>query len=81
MDGYDLYIADSWNNIVWKVNAKGIITRVAGNGKKASDGDGGPATKASLNAPIDLAILKASDGVYLLIGELEGARVRSVKIR
>jgi sugar lactone lactonase YvrE len=81
MDGYDLYIADSWNNIVWKVNAKGIITRVAGNGKKASDGDGGPATKASLNAPVDLAVLKSSDGVYLLIGELEGARVRSMKIR
>ena len=81
MDERDLYIADSWNNVIWKVDAKGVITRVAGTGKKASDGDNGPATQASLNAPVDLAIHKGSDGVYLLIGELEGSRVRAMRIR
>jgi len=81
VDGKDLYVADSWNGVVWKVDSTGIITLFAGNGQKSSQGDGGLATDASLNAPIDLSIYHHSNGVYLLIGELEGSRVRAVKIR
>lgn len=81
VDGKDLYIADSWNNVVWKVDSKGNINLFAGNGQKSSAGDGGPATDASLNAPIDLSIYKNDNSIYLLIGELEGARIRAVKIR
>jgi sugar lactone lactonase YvrE len=81
LDGKDLYIADSWNNVVWKVDAKGIITLFAGTGKKSSTGDNGPAAEATFNAPIDLAIHETEEGVFLLIGELEGARVRAVRIR
>ncbi|HEU4712559.1 MAG TPA: hypothetical protein VFS76_13385 [Pyrinomonadaceae bacterium] len=81
LDGRDLYIADSWNNVVWKVDEKGIITLFAGNRQKSSMGDGDSALNASLNAPIDLAVQNTAQGTYLLIAELEGARLRAIKIR
>lgn len=44
----DLLIADSGNSRIRKVNAKGIITTIAGNGIYTASGDGGPATDASI---------------------------------
>jgi hypothetical protein len=78
---HDLYIADSWNNMVWKLDGKCAISLLAGNGEKSSKDDGGLATAASVNAPIDLAIRKTPQASYLLIAELEGSRVRSIRIR
>ena len=46
----NLYIADTGNHRIRKVDASGIITTVAGNGTGYS-GDGGPATSAELNYP------------------------------
>jgi uncharacterized protein (TIGR03437 family) len=51
----NLYINDLTNLRVRKVDTSGIITTVAGNGIKASNGDGGPATQASLYIPIRCA--------------------------
>ena len=43
----DIYIADTWNNRVRKIDARnGRITAIAGTGKKGFSGDGGPADKA-----------------------------------
>jgi len=52
----DLYIAEFGGNRVRKVNTSGRITTVAGKGPSGFglsgfDGDGGPATQASLNSP------------------------------
>ena len=47
----NLYIADSQNSRVRKVDLAGIITTVAGNGTAGYLGDGGPATNARLNVP------------------------------
>jgi hypothetical protein len=45
-------IADMGNNVVRKVSAGGVITRVAGTtGTIGSNGDDGPATDAQLHSP------------------------------
>ena len=68
----NLYIADWGNNRVRKVSQQGIITTFAGTGNSTVQcgegggysGDGGPATKASLNCPSGLAIDRAGN-VYI----------------
>ena len=51
----NLYIADAAANVVRKVNTRGIITTVAGNGHPGYHGDDSLATKAGLHAPTGLA--------------------------
>src|SRR5262245_36792324 len=47
-----LYIAESANHCIRTINLKtGIISTVAGTGKKGYSGDGGPAQKATFNEP------------------------------
>src|SRR5438552_3119929 len=41
-----VYVADTWNNRIRRIDARmGIITTVAGTGRRAFGGDGGPAAK------------------------------------
>jgi uncharacterized protein (TIGR03437 family) len=47
----NLYISDSSNARVRKVDPAGIITTFAGNGNTSFAGNGGPATAATVNAP------------------------------
>jgi sugar lactone lactonase YvrE len=84
---HSLYIADTGNNVVRKVvaGADGIIgegdpeeetiTTVAGTGTAGFSGDGGPATKAQLSSPTDVAI--AADGT-LFIADRSNSCVRRV---
>ena len=51
-----VYIADTLNNQVRRVNADGTITTVAGIGEAGYSGDGKPAREAKLNFPTGLAI-------------------------
>jgi internalin A len=57
----NLYIADTENKRIRKVDTSGRITTVAGNGKEGDSGDGGPATGAELRGPIGVAVLSAGD--------------------
>ncbi|MSP24010.1 MAG: hypothetical protein EXR75_02375 [Myxococcales bacterium] len=59
-----LLIADSGNHAVRRVDAKGIITTIAGAGSRGLAGDGGPATLAMLDTPLGLAVAPNGD-VYL----------------
>lgn len=70
-----LYIADSENSRIRKVDAAGIITTVAGNGTPAYGGDGGPATLASLRRPYDVALDATGN---LFIADRDDHRVRRV---
>lgn len=52
----NLYIADTYNHRIRKVDTTGVITTVAGNGTAAESGDEGPAQAASLNTPRGVAV-------------------------
>ena len=54
----NLYIADTANNVIRKVNTGGTITTVAGNYSLGGgySGDGGPATSAALYAPVTVTV-------------------------
>jgi uncharacterized protein (TIGR03437 family) len=57
----NLYVADSNNNAIRRIDPSGVITTVAGNGQGAYSGDGGPATSASLNDPLAVALDKSGN--------------------
>jgi hypothetical protein len=44
-------IGDSYNHAIRRVDARGIIHTLAGNGRPGYSGDGGPARQAMLNTP------------------------------
>jgi large repetitive protein len=72
----NLFIADSGNNRVVRVDAvTGLLTLVAGNGTAASGGDGGPAVLASIHTPMGVALDGAGN---LYISEYQGYRIRRV---
>jgi len=72
-----LYIADTDNSRIRKVDSTGTITTVAGNGcaddNYRDTGDGGPATKAGLHLPEGVAVDKAGD-IYIIEGDSEIVR-------
>ncbi len=70
-----LYIADSYNDVIRKINASGIITTIAGTGVAGYSGDGGPAVLAKLNECTGVALNNAGD---LYIGDFFNSRVRRI---
>lgn len=71
----NLYLADTINQRIRKVNTAGIINTVAGNGTQGFSGDGGPATSASLALPQGVAA-DAAGNIYF--ADAGNARVRKV---
>ena len=72
----NLLIGDWNNNRIRRVDATtGIITTVAGNGSSSSSGDGGPATAAGVNRPIEAAIDHLGN---IYISEYGGGKIRKV---
>ena len=60
----NIYVADTLNARVRKIDSAGIITSIAGSGVMGSDGDGGPATSASLSGLADVEVAPNGD-VYI----------------
>jgi NHL repeat len=61
----DLYIADTASNVVREVTG-GTITTIAGNGTQGTSGDGGAATAAELDNPLDVAIDSSTGDLYIV---------------
>ncbi len=71
----NLYIADSWNNKIRKIDVDGKITTVAGNGVAGYSGDNIPAVTAKLNNPKSVAIDPLGN---LIIADCNNCRIRRV---
>ena len=71
----NVYIADTFNHRIRKVDALGIIDTIAGTGERGFGGDGGPAVQAQLNYPGGVAVDGAGN-VY--IADAENHRIRVV---
>ncbi len=76
LDAYgNVYITDTWNNRIRKVDPNGIITTIAGNGQMGYSGDGGPAIQAELGFPSGL-VVDAQGNIYF--SDAYNNRVRKV---
>ncbi len=72
----NIFIADSYNNRIRKVDAAtGIITTIAGDGSRSYGGDNGPATSASLSRP-DHVVVDASGNIF--VSDTENHRIRRI---
>ena len=61
-----LYVAEATNHCIRRIDqATGVITTVAGTGAVGYSGDGGPATRATLNQPYSLQIDTNGD-IYIV---------------
>ena len=72
----NVYISDKYNQAIRVLSAAtGTVTTIAGTGSAGYSGDGGPATKATLNYPQGVAVDSAGN-VY--IADTSNNRVRKV---
>ena len=71
----NLYVSEWHAQRVRRISPDGIITTVAGNGRSGYEGDGGPATEASLQSPNGIFV--DNNGV-LYIADLGNSCVRRV---
>jgi secreted PhoX family phosphatase len=70
-----LYIADTLNHSIRRIDRHGVISTVAGTGEPGNSGDGGPGTAARLNSPAGVAI---GFGDTLYIADSGNNRVRQL---
>jgi sugar lactone lactonase YvrE len=71
-----LYVAERGQHRIRKIDLEtGLINTVAGNGFPGFDGDGGPATEASLYGPADITLDRMGN---LLIADTGNDRIRRV---
>jgi hypothetical protein len=74
-----LYICDSGNNVIRRVDASGIISTAAGSGRAGFGGDGGLATSAALNQPNGIGLDRPNRRLY--IADEFNHRIRVVKLQ
>lgn len=75
----DLLLADSFNHVVRKIDAKtGVVSTIAGDGKKGFRGDGGPAAEAQFATLIQIALDPA--GKQLYCADIGNRRIRRIDL-
>ena len=73
----NLYIADTNNNRIRRVDPSGTITTIAGTGQSGFEGDNGPAIEARLASPEGLA-LDAAGNLY--VADVSNHRIRRIDL-
>ena len=71
----NLYVAERSNHRIRWIDPEGVITTIAGTGKRGFGGDGGPATEAQLNFPTGLAV-DGSGNLY--VADQTNHRIRRI---
>ena len=71
----NIFVADSWNNVVRKIDTNGMMTIIAGTGSASFSGDGGSATNAGLWLP---AAVVLDTNHNLFISDSGNNRIRKV---
>jgi len=76
----DLYIADTWNNRVRRIEAKtGKVFPFAGTGRRGFSGDGGPASTAEFGNVYCVAFDARRENLFL--ADLDNRRIRAVDFK
>jgi RHS repeat-associated protein len=73
----NIYVADTFNQCIRKIDASGIITTMAGNGSRRYSGDGGPAVLCSFSYPVG-AVANAAGNIF--ITDYMNHRIRKVSM-
>lgn len=71
----NVYFTDTWNYVIRKIDASGIITTIAGDGNHGNTGDGGSAINARLWNPEGM-IMDKNGNIYFT--EANGHRIRKI---
>jgi DNA-binding beta-propeller fold protein YncE len=78
--GDDLFVADTWNNRVRKIDVRnGRIVPFAGTGKRGFSGDGGTAMKAEFGNVYCVAFDRQRENLYL--ADLDNRRIRVINLK
>lgn len=72
-----VFVADTLNNRIMRIERDGTITKIAGTGTPGFSGDGGVATSAQLQSPNAVAV----DGIgRVFIADTQNARIREIEL-
>jgi sugar lactone lactonase YvrE len=79
----NLLVSDQANQRIRRIDPAGVITTVAGNGKRGFDGDGGPALQASFALPVGqrghpAAHIALADDGNLFLADTDNQRIRRI---
>lgn len=75
----DLLLADSFGYRVRRIDARtGLISTIAGTGRKAFSGDGGPATRADFSSIINIALDPSGENLFL--ADIDNRRIRKIHL-
>ena len=76
----DIFLADTWNNRVRKIDARTkVISTAVGTGERGFSGDGGPAAQAKFGNIYCASLDPKGENLYL--ADLDNRRVRAVNLR
>ena len=72
----NVFIADTYNHRIRKVNSSGIISTIVGNGTPSFSGDGGQSVNATVNSPTGVAV-DATGNIF--IADSGNYRIRMIR--